>query len=126
MALFFNLDLLDAQAGQDSEKFMALLEYHYSKRLPSKYSKYKPSRVSLAGYSFLLNPRPLFVDQTTDILYKIQYVKLAARRDWNLYKQYKYQALQTSFFPDLNYDAIKQNPLLKITQSEIYFKYEES
>lgn len=126
MAVFFNLDLLEAQSGTDVNKFMALLEYHYSKRLPTRYSKYKPSTTSLAGHSFLLNPGELFRDEYTDVLYKVQYVKLAARRDWILYKQYKYRALQTSFFPDINYDAIKQNPLLKITQSEIHFKYEES
>lgn len=126
MALFFNIEVLELQSGSDPNKFMALLEYHYSKRLPNRYSKYRPSTVSLAGHSFLLNPSSLFLDDYTDILYRIQYVKLAARRDWNLYKQYKYRALQTSFFPDINYDAIKQNPLLKITQSEIHFKYEES
>lgn len=125
MALFFNLDTLEAQSCNDSVKFIGMLWYHYSRRLPSRYSKIKPSRVSLSGHSFLLNPEPLFNDNT-DILYKVQYIKLAARRDWNLYKQYKYKSLQTSFFPDLNYDAIRSNPLLKITPTEITFKYEES
>ena len=79
----------------------------------------------LTGNSFLLFPEPLFIDNT-DILYLVQYIKLAALRDWNLYKQYKYKSLQTSFFPDLNYDAIRSNPLLKITPTQITFKYEES
>jgi hypothetical protein len=102
-----------------------MLWYHYSKRLPTRYSKVKPSKVSLTGNSFLLSPGPLFTDNA-DILYKVQYVKLAARRDWNLYKQYKYKSLQTSYFPDIKYDSIKYNPLLKITPTEISFKYEES
>jgi hypothetical protein len=125
MALFFNLETLEAQSGNDAVNFLGMLWYHYSKRLPTRYSKVKPSRVSLAGQSFLLFPEPLFIDNT-DILYKVQYIKLAARRDWNLYKQYKYKSLETSFFPDLNYDAIRSNPLLKITPTEITFKYEES
>lgn len=124
MALFFNLETLEAQSCNDSNKFMAMLEYHYSKRLPFKYSKYKPSKVSLAGSSFLLNPEPLFNDKSTDILYKLQYVKLAARRDYSFYKQYKSKSLQLSYYPDIIIAAIKHNPLLNITQSEILFKYE--
>lgn len=125
MALFFNLEILEEQSCNSSIQFMSMLEYHYSKRLPkSSYTKLKPSKVPLHGNSFLLNPLALFNDKTTDILYKLQYVKLAARRDYNLYKQYGYKALQTSFFPDLNYDAIRSNPLLIITGSEINFKYE--
>ena len=125
MALFFNLQNLEAQSCNDSYKFMAMLEYHYSKRLPSKYSEYKPSKVSLNGGSYLLNPQDLFSDKSTDILYKIQYVKLAGRRDYSLYKLYQYKALQLSYYPDLVLEAIKYNPLLNITQSDITFKYEE-
>ncbi len=124
MALFFNLQTLESQSDNDSNKFMAMLEYHFSKRLPSKYSKYKPSKVSLAGGSYLLNPADLFSDKSTDILFKIQYVKLAGRRDYSLYKLYRYKALQLSYYPDILLDVIKHNPLLNITQSEILFKYE--
>ena len=124
LALFFNLQTLESQSDNDSNKFMAMLEYHFSKRLPSKYSKYKPSKVSLAGGSYLLNPLDLFNDKSTDILFKIQYIKLAGRRDYSLYKLYRYKALQLSYYPDIMLDAIKHNPLLNITQSEILFKYE--
>lgn len=123
--LFFNLELLEALSCNDSNKFMALLEHHHNKQLPSKWLKYQPSKQSLSGRSFLLHPEPLFKDKRVDILYKLQYVKLAARRDYSFYKEYNYRGLQTSYFPDLNYDGIKFNPLLKITQSEILFKYEE-
>lgn len=124
MTVFFNLQTLEAQSCNDSNKFMAMLEYHYSKKLPSKYSKYKPSKVSLSGNSYLLNPVDLFNDKSTDILYKLQYVKLAGRREYSLYKLYKSKSLQLSYYPDIIYDAIKHNPLLEITQSEILFKYE--
>ena len=123
MALFFNLQTLETQSLNDANKFMAMLEYHYSKRLPSKYSKYLPSKVPLNGTSYLLNPLALFNDKSTDILYKLQYVKLAARRDWALYKQYKYSYLQRSYYPDLLVDAIRSNPLLVITPTEVQFKY---
>lgn len=126
MALFFNLKTLEQQSNGDTGKFMAMLEYHYSKKLPYKYSKYKPSKVSLAGNCFILNPQELFADKSVDVLFKIQYVKLAGRRDYNLYKQYKYRALQLSYYPDINIDLIKNNPLLTITKTEILFKYEEN
>ena len=125
MALFFNLQTLETQSQNDANKFMAMLEYHYSKRLPSKYSKYLPSKVPLNGGSYILNPLALFNDKSTDILYKLQYIKLAGRRDYSLYKLYKYKALQLSYYPDIIYDTIKHNPLLTITQTEITFKYEE-
>lgn len=124
MTIFFNLTTLEEQSCNASDKFMSMLEFHHSKRLPSRYSKLQPSKVPLHGKSFILNPVDLFNDKSTDILYKLQYVKLAARRDYNLYKQYGYKSLQTSFFPDLNYDAIRSNPLLVITPTEVQFKYE--
>ncbi len=124
MIIFFNLSTLEEQSCNTPDKFMSMLEYHYSKRLPSKYAKLKPSKVPLHGSSFLLNFVDLFNDMSTDILFKMQYVKLASRRDYNLYKQYGFKALSTSFFPDLNYDALRSNPLLQITPTIINFKYE--
>ncbi len=125
MALFFNLKTLEEQSCNSATKFIDMLEFHYTKRLPAtRDSKVVPSKVPLHGNSFLLNPGDFFKDKTTDLLFKVQYVKLAARRDYNLYKQYRYRALNTSYFPDINYDAIKLNPLLTITKSELTFKYE--
>ncbi len=84
------------------------------------------SRVSLVGHSYLLNPKEFFEDKSTDIIFRVQYLKLAGMRDYGLYKQYKYTGLQTSFFPDLAYDNIKHNPLLIIKPTEILFKYERN
>ena len=125
MALFFDLKTLEEQSANNPEKLIAMLAYHYNKTLPYKNSKYKPSKISLAGNGFILNPIDLFQDKVTDLLYKVQYIKLAARRDYNHYRQYKYKALQISYYPDINYDSIRQNPLLNITKTEIFFKYEE-
>lgn len=125
MALFFDLNTLETQSCNDPVKFIKMLEAHFQKRLPSRYSKSLVSKVPLHGKSFLINPADFFNDETTDILYKVQYIKLAARRDWMLYSQYGYTGLQTSYFPDLVYDVIRSNPLLEITQTEIHFKYEK-
>ena len=126
MAIFFNLETLEAQSCNNTTQFLSMLEFHYTKRLPAnRFVKLKPSKVPLVGYSFLLNPLDFFKDNTTDPLFRVQYIRLAARRDYNLYKQYNYKALQTSYFPDIKYDSIKYNPLLNITPTEISFKYEE-
>lgn len=124
MVLFFDLEKLEDQSHNNPTKFLAMLENHFMKRLPNKYSKHLYSKVRLYGKSFLLNPADFFNDTTTDILYKVQYVKLAAIRDWSLYKLYKYTGLQTSYYPDLLYDQIRSNPLLEITKTELKFKYE--
>lgn len=125
LALFFNINVLDELAGNDPYKFFALLEYHHNGGIAkSKYSKYKPASKSLAGHSFILNPDRLFSDKNTDILFKLQYVKLAARRDFALYKFHGYKGIQLSYYPDINIEAAKQNPLLIVTKTEINFKYE--
>ncbi len=124
MALFFNLEILEKEAQTDQLKFLALLEYHYTGK-PPKRGGYKPSKQSLNGYSFILNPGPLFNQQSIDPAYLVQYIKLAGRRPWILYKFYHTKTLDLSFFPDLNLDKIKTNPLIKVTNKLIYFKFEE-
>ena len=125
MALFFSIDTLNELAGDDPNKFLALLEYKHTGGIAkSKHSKYKPATKSLAGGSFLLNPNRLFSDKSTDILFKIQYIKLAARRDYALWKFHKYKGIQLSYYPDINIEAAKHNPLLIVTSDQINFKYE--
>lgn len=79
----------------------------------------------MPGTSFILNPDPLFKIKDVDINYIVQYIKLAARRDYWLYKQAGVKSLQLSYFPDVRMEVIKTNPLLKITKTEIFFYYEE-
>jgi hypothetical protein len=125
MVLFFNLDTLEQEAGTNSEKFLWLLYYHHTKAIPkSRSSKYKPSKTNLTGTSWLLKPDPLF-ELSIDNNYIVQYIKLAARRSYSFYKFYGIKTLDRSLFPDLNLENIKTNPLLKITNNLIYFKYEE-
>lgn len=126
MALFFNLDILEREAAGDPDKFLTLLNYHHSGSIPSSSrSKYKPSKYSLKGNSFLLNPTPVLTNEFYDSAYRTQYIRLAGRRDYLLYKIYGVITLDRSFFPDLDLEKIKNNPLLIIETNLIKFKYEE-
>jgi len=126
MALFFNLGLLEREAANDPDKFIALLTYHHYGSIPSSSkTKYKPSKYSLKGTSFLLNPDPVLLNHSYDSAFRTQYVMLAGRRDYLLYKIYGVAALNRSFFPDLNIEKIKNNPLLIIETNQIKFKFEE-
>jgi hypothetical protein len=126
MALFFNLEVLEREAAGDPDKFLALLTYHHRGSIPlSSKSKYKPSKTSLKGGSYLLNPDPVLNLENIDPGYRTQYIRLAGRRDWFFYKTYGVITLDRSFFPDLLIDKIKSNPLLIIETNLIKFKYEE-
>ena len=125
MITFFDLKKLEELSCNNASEFMTYLYYHSTKRTARSTKELKYTNKQLQGYSYLLNPEDLFDDKHTDILYKIQYVKLAGMRDYLLFKQYRYLRLQTSYFPDLNYEVVKHNPLLTITNNEVQFRYEE-
>lgn len=122
MTLFFDILTLEKASKNDPKSMLALLKQWMYKDNP--YSK--PIKVSLSGKSFLLNPKPLLYDAVTDPIYKSQYIKLAGRRDYANYKLFKNTYLDLSLYPDINIGAIKHNPLLKIANNKIYFKFEES
>lgn len=124
MTFFFDLSNLEKESCNNSKKFMQILDIVYNKRLPSKKKGIPRVLRNIKGTSYILNISPLFTLQDVDINYILQYVKLAARRDYTLYKLYGIKSLQLSYFPDINIQTIKHNPLLKITDTEIHFKYE--
>lgn len=124
MTFFFNIENLEKEAASDPKRFMLLLKNFYYKKLPKNGYSIVP-KLPLHGLSFILNPEPLF-KSNVDILYIIQYIKLAARRDYGMYKHYGSKTLQLSYFPDILLGNIKTNPLLEITKTEIFFKYEET
>ncbi len=128
MILFFNLELLEKETKGDLHYMVVALQRWFKKDLVPKNAKqkYKPLSKSLHGSSFLLKPEPFFDDTTTDIIWRVQYLKLAAKRDYTLYKLYGLTYLDTTYIPDLNLTAIEANPLLKIIEHKIYFKYEEN
>lgn len=126
MTLFFNIENLEKESGVDSVRFITLLDSYCNNKLPSRNNKYKPAKLTLKGSSYLLNPNPLFkLVKNIDINYIVQYIKLAGRRDYSHYKFYDSRTLQLSYYPDINLNNIKLNPLLKITNTEIFFYYEE-
>lgn len=126
MALFFNLEILEREAANDPDKFIALLTYHHCGSIPSSSkTKYKPGKYSLKGNSFLLNPEPILFNESYDVGFRVQYCRLAGRRDYLLYKIYGVTSLDRSFFPDLSIEKIKNNPLLIIETTQIKFKFEE-
>jgi hypothetical protein len=126
MTLFFNLDLLEKEAGGDLVKFLVLLNAFHTNRLPSgKRGDLYVKKLNLTGSSYLLNPKPVFTEKSTDIAYIVQYIRLAAKRDYSLYKYYELRSLPISYCLDMNIQALRTNPLLNITQTDIFFKYEE-
>lgn len=123
MTLFFNLELLEAESDCDPKLMLSMLERHHSKKIIPKNIRDRISYKNLSGNSFLLDAQSLFSDPT-DILFKVQYIRLAGRRDYNLYKIYKTTYLDLSYFADINLETIKHNPLLNIQNNQIHFKYE--
>jgi hypothetical protein len=127
MILFFNLSVLEAETLGNPKQMVEKLRLFYTKKQIPKnsYSKVKPIR-NLIGNSYLINPDGFFADNITDIIYKSQYIQLAGRRDYSLYKLFNVKYLDLSYFKDIDLDNIKTNPLITITQNKIYFKYEEN
>jgi hypothetical protein len=125
MALFFNLDLLETETNCDPKLMLSMLERHFTGKLMPKNRHDRVITRSLVGHSFLLDAASLFSD-TSDIAYKTQYIRLAGRRDYSLYKLYRVTYLDLSYYKDIDLDAIKHNPLLNIQQNKIYFKYENN
>lgn len=122
--LFFNVLALEAQTQCDPQQMLEKLYLHYTKKLIPK-SKFSAKPLpNLVGYSFLVNPQDFFNDKTTDIIYRSQYIQLAGRRDYSLYKYYKHSYLDLTFFQDLDTTIISHNPLLTIDNNKINFKYE--
>lgn len=125
MALFFNLELLEAESQCDPKLMLNMLERHFGKKLIPKNHRDRVTLKNLAGHSFLLNAYQLFAD-TADIAHKAQYIRLAGRRDYSLYKLYGVTYLDLSYFKDIDTSLLQTNPLLTITQNKIYFKYESN
>jgi hypothetical protein len=122
MALFFNLEKLEKDSQGSGFKLVSLLKYHWDKK-PQPGLKVALNK-NYAGSNFILNPEPLFLS-SCDVSYKIQYIKLAGKRDWFLYKTHGVTTLDLSYYPDINVSNISHNPLLTITNNTIKFKFEE-
>ncbi len=117
MTVFFDLNKLEKLSNGNDLKFISIFYTYVFKRALAK---------NISGTSFLINPEQLLKNaKKLDTGFVIQYIKLAAHRDYALYKYYNTLSLDLSFFPDINLNVIKYNPLLKISDNKIYFLYEE-
>lgn len=127
MALFFNLKTLEEDTKCDPEYLVQALLLFYRGVTIAKNNKqkYKPLAKLTTGKSFILNPDPLFSNKSVDSVYKAQYIRLAGRRDYNLFIHYGIRTLDLTLYPDLDFTALKSNPLLTIANKQIKFKYEE-
>ena len=127
MALFFNIENLEKVCGGNYVKLVQVLESFYKGTIPKNaYSKLpKYDRKDLFGESFLLNPADLF-NSNAEIAYKAQYIRLAARRSYFMYKTHKFTGLDLRLYPDVDLGLIKPNPLILLTDnSTIKFKFED-
>lgn len=117
MALFFDLTSIQKEAKCNPNTILTIFDsLSNNLSLGSKF----------VGTNFLLNPKGLLTRKTNiDILYKIQYIVLASKRDYINYKLYNFAGLDLSLYPDLNRKAIASNPLLEIKNNILYFLYEE-
>lgn len=122
--LFFDVLALETHTQCDPQQMLDKLYLHYTKKLIPKSNFSAKPIANLVGNSFLVNPQDLFADKTTDIIYKSQYIQLAGRRDYSLYKYYQQTYLDLTYFQDLDIAKINHNPLLTITNNKLHFKYE--
>ena len=124
--LFFDLDILEEGTRCDPQYLVtALYKFWRGTRYPrNSTEKYKPLTKLKPGSGFLLNPTEFFKDKAVESAYKAQYIRLAGRRNFALYKSYGIRSLDLSLYPDINIDAIVSNPLLTIANKQIHFKYE--
>lgn len=119
--MFFNLNLLRKQCSDDPNLMLRMLENWYYNKIPRNTLDSKNfSKVNLAGDSFILHPKRLFSSKV-DPHYKMQYIILAGKRDYLHYKLYKVEYLDLTFFPDLNLDKIKSNPLMRVEDNKLIF-----
>lgn len=124
MTLFFSLEKLEKQANGSDPKFMQILWDHYQRKLLQRPTLNKVRYKPINGTSYLLNPQPLF-NQPTDIAYIVQYIRLAAKRDYTLLTLFKEIRLDLSFFPEIDTKVLSRNPLLIVKNNHIQFKFEE-
>jgi len=120
MTLFFNWQNLNQETKGDPVKLVNTLKAFNSKKILKAGLQNK-----LKGSSFLLQANNILNDSNTDILFIYQYIFLAAKRDYSLYKLYGVKSLPLLHYPDINLSSIRSNPLLIVTNNEIHFKYEE-
>jgi hypothetical protein len=122
--MFFDMKTLQEQSKNSPQLMLKMLENFYYKRIPkNKADKANFCAKSIIGDNFILCPERLFSAQV-DVNYKVQYLILAAKRDYMFYKIYAVTYLDLSYFPDLDIGKIRGNPLMEVINNKLYFKLE--
>lgn len=122
MTLFFSLEKLERISKGSDLAFLKNLETYFNIKCKGypKYGNFK----SLAGNAYLLNAQPLF-NITIDPAYIVQYVRLAARRDYTHLALFNSISLDISFYPEIDFNKLRGNPLLTLKQNQLHFKFED-
>jgi len=123
MTLFFDIIKLESESKGNDTLFLNILEDYYYVKTFNRLQKLKYKNIN--GKSWLLNPLPLFNRKIADIIHIVQYIKLAGRRNYHLYKTFNLISLDISFYPDINLKTVVYNPLLRISNNYINFKFED-
>ena len=126
MILFDKTKLLKFSKGSTSNMIDILWHITYNPLPKSRgdIKRLKYCSIDWSGSSYLLNPET-FLDKHWRYSEKelLQYVLLAAKRDYAEYKLFRTKTLQAEY---VNVKAIESNRLLTITGNKIYFKFEET
>lgn len=106
-------------------QYIHLLEYGILKNKSYYDSCSKISIRSINKNSFILNPKSLLKDKDSRIYHK-EYLYLASLRNYAEYLLSGEVGLRISILNalDINIEHLHNNPLLTITSSSVYFKYE--
>ena len=123
--LFFDIQKLEKLADGNDLKFVFLLYkwWKYKDLVFRKGDKFRLTEPLAGNTGWLIHPEKLFT-QADDVIFMVQYIRLAAKRDLLMFNHYGVTTLPTSYYTDLNIEQLKHNPLLTITDTEIKFKYE--
>lgn len=121
----FNLELLLNKAKNDKQIVEAMHNLFIKKTVRKNQHDNSLIIPNLGrGKSFILKPEKLFKNNLNTV-YVSQYIQLAGRRSYFLYKEFGVTYLDLVTYPDLIIGNLKYNYLLNIIDNKIYFKYEE-
>ena len=124
MAFFFNIETLNKYAaGKNDLDFVLMLRRaRKSQKQGLVFSGTKEKQI-LSGTSFLANPDGIF-GALVESAYVCQYIRLAALRNYADYTLYGRLTLDLTMYPELDTNRLQNNPLLKVVNRQLYFKYE--
>jgi hypothetical protein len=90
--------------------------------IKGKYTiKERELSLTLYGDSYIINPHRVLTDRNSNIESKIQYIELACMRN---YFDYKLAGDSTLELLLVDPTTIQHNPLLKVVNNKIHFKFE--